>query len=248
MPAAGRYLDVLLAAAVAPGLVLLGVDSIFFRLLLEAGLFAKFILLLLLILSIVAWGVAYDKWSLYRRVERQIAGIRTDVAAMKSVDELTDLASSGYAGPLLGMVREAHQAVQRMRRHNLSTNAAIGEFQRASEKAALDSIGILEKNLVVLSTTTTVSPFLGLLGTCWGIMISFINIGQAGSASLDVVAPGIAEALIATIAGLGTAIPSLVFYNMLSNRLHKIEGEMQAFAISIVELMQREANNERARV
>ena len=77
-------------------------------------------------------------------------------------------------------------------------------------------------------------------------MISFINIGQAGSASLDVVAPGIAEALIATIAGLGTAIPSLVFYNLLSNRLHAIEGEMQAFAISIVELMQREANNERA--
>lgn len=229
----------------APGLVLLGVDSIFFRLLLEAGIFAKFILLLLLILSIVSWGVAYDKWSLFRRVERQVTGIRADIAAMKSVDELTDLATSGYAGPLLAMVREAHQSVQRMRRHNLTNQQAVGEFQRASEKAGLDSIGMMEKNLVVLSTTTTVSPFLGLLGTCWGIMISFINIGQAGSASLDVVAPGIAEALIATIAGLATAIPSLVFYNLLSNRLHKIEGEMQAFAISIVELMQR-ADNERA--
>ena len=234
-------------AVLSPGLVLLGVDSVMFRLLLEAGLFAKFILLLLLTLSIVSWGVAYDKWSLFRRVERQVLGIRADVAAMKSVDELTELASSAYAGPLLGMVREAHQSVERMRRHNITYEEAIGEFQRSSEKAAIDSIGLMEKNLVVLSTTTTVSPFLGLLGTCWGIMISFINIGQAGSASLDVVAPGIAEALIATIAGLGTAIPSLVFYNLLSNRLQKVEGELQAFSISIVELMQRAANEERAR-
>ncbi len=235
------------AAVLAPGLVLLGADNVMFRLILEAGLFAKFILLLLLILSIVSWGVGYDRWSLFRRVERQISGIRSDVAAMKSVDELTDLASSTYAGPLLGMVREAHLSVQRMRRHNITYEEAIGEFQRSSEKAAIDSIGLMEKNLVVLSTITTVSPFLGLLGTVWGIMIAFINIGIAGSAGLDVVAPGIAEALIATIAGLGTAIPSLVFYNMLANKLQKVEGQLQAFSISIVELMQRAANEERAR-
>lgn len=235
------------AAVLAPGLVLLGADNVMFRLILEAGLFAKFILLLLLILSIVSWGVGYDRWSLFRRVERQISGIRSDVAAMKSVDELADLASSTYAGPLLGMVREAHLSVQRMRRHNITYEEAIGEFQRSSEKAAIDSIGLMEKNLVILSTITTVSPFLGLLGTVWGIMIAFINIGLEGSAGLDVVAPGIAEALIATIAGLGTAIPSLVFYNMLANKLQKVEGQLQAFSISIVELMQRAANEERAR-
>ena len=93
---------------------------------------------------------------------------------------------------------------------------------------------------MVLSTTTTVSPFLGLLGTCWGIMIAFVNIGAQGSANLSVVAPGIAEALIATIAGLGTAIPALVFYNMLTNRVRALENEMESFAITVVDLLERE--------
>jgi len=116
----------------------------------------------------------------------------------------------------------------------------IADFQRASQKAMLDSLSALEKNLVLLSTTTTVSPFLGLLGTCWGIMTSFINIGAKGSANLAVVAPGIAEALIVTIAGLATAIPALVFFNMLTNRVRILESEMETFAITVVEFLERE--------
>jgi biopolymer transport protein TolQ len=220
-------------------------DSTFLRLVLEAGLFAKSILLLLLCLSVVSWGVAYDKWSLFRRVERQIRGIRAEVSAMKSAEELSDLATAGYAGPLMSIVRECHRTHQRLRQGILRPESAVGEFHRASQKAALDALGLLEKNMVVLSTATTVSPFLGLLGTCWGIMISFINIGQAGSASLDVVAPGIAEALIATIGGLGTAIPALVFYNTLTSRLRKIESEMQSFTLATAELLQREVLTER---
>jgi biopolymer transport protein TolQ len=220
-------------------------DSTFFRLILEAGLFAKLILLLLLGLSVLSWGVAFDKWSLFRRVERQIRGIRSEVAAMKSAEELSDLTASGYAGPLMSIVRECQRTYQRLRQGTLRPESAVIEFHRASQKAGLDAVGLLEKNMILLATATSVSPFLGLLGTCWGIMISFINIGQAGSASLDVVAPGIAEALIATIAGLGTAIPALVFYNTLTSRLHKIEADMQAFTIATAELLQREVQTER---
>jgi len=227
-------------AAVSPFLGLLGLDSTYMRLVLEAGLFAKFILLLLLTLSVISWGVALDKWSLFRRVESQARDIRASVARMRTVHDLTDLMTSGFAGPLMGIIRETQKVLQRFGRDVSGREYLIADFQRASEKAGLDALTLMEKNLVVLSTTTTVSPFLGLLGTCWGIMVSFINIGKAGSASLDVVAPGIAEALIATIAGLGTAIPALVFYNMLTNRLRRVEGEMQSFAISIVDLLERE--------
>jgi biopolymer transport protein TolQ len=153
--------------------------------------------------------------------------------------------TSGFAGPLMGIIRETQKVLQRFGRDVSGREYLIADFQRASEKAGLDALTLMEKNLVVLSTTTTVSPFLGLLGTCWGIMVSFINIGKAGSASLDVVAPGIAEALIATIAGLGTAIPALVFYNMLTNRLRRVEGEMQSFAISIVDLLEREIRTQK---
>ena len=233
------------AAAVSPFLGLLGLDSTYMRLVLEAGLFAKFILLLLLTLSVISWGVALDKLSLFRRVEKQARDIRSSVARMRSVHDLTDLMTSGFAGPLMGIIRETQKVLQRFGRDVSGREYLIADFQRASEKAGLDALTLMEKNLVVLSTTTTVSPFLGLLGTCWGIMVSFINIGKAGSASLDVVAPGIAEALIATIAGLGTAIPALVFYNMLTNRLRRVEGEMQSFAISIVDLLEREIRTQK---
>ncbi len=233
------------AAAVSPFLGFLALDSTYMRLVLEAGLFAKFILLLLLGLSVVSWGVALDKWSLFRRVESQARDIRASVARMRSVHDLTDLMTSGFAGPLMGIIRETQKVLQRFGRDVSGRESLIADFQRASEKAGLDALTLMEKNLVVLSTTTTVSPFLGLLGTCWGIMVAFVNIGKAGSASLDVVAPGIAEALIATIAGLGTAIPALVFYNMLTNRLRRVEGEMQSFAISIVDLLEREIRTQK---
>ncbi len=229
-----------LAAVVSPILAILAIDNTYVRLIAEAGLFAKFILLLLLFLSVFSWGVAYDKWSLYKRVEQQARDVRRAVGRMRSVHELSELATSGFSGPLMGIIRESQKVLQRLGDDVTGREYLIADFQRASEKAALDALSVLEKYLVVLSTTTTVSPFLGLLGTCWGIMISFINIGQAGSASLDVVAPGIAEALIATIAGLATAIPALVFYNTLTSRLRKLEGEMQSFAISIVDLLERE--------
>jgi biopolymer transport protein TolQ len=236
--------DVYDAAVVSPFFGALALDSTYLRLVLEAGLFAKFILFLLLCLSIISWGVALDKLSLFKKVEKQARDIRTSVVRMRSVHDLSDLVTSGFSGPLMGIIRETHKVLQRLGRDVSGREYLIVDFQRASEKAALDALTIMEKNLVILSTTTTVSPFLGLLGTCWGIMVSFVNIGQAGSASLDVVAPGIAEALVATIAGLGTAIPALVFYNMLTNRLRRVEGEMQSFAISIVDLLEREVRSQ----
>lgn len=232
------------AAVTSPILGLLALDNTYLRLVLQAGLFAKFILILLLTLSIVSWGVALDKWSLFRRVESQARDIRTSVGRMRSVHDLSELMTPGFAGPLMGIIRETQKVLQRFGRDVSGREYLIADFQRASEKAGLEALNLMEKNLVVLSTTTTVSPFLGLLGTCWGIMVSFVNIGQAGSASLDVVAPGIAEALIATIAGLGTAIPALVFFNMLTNRLRRVEGEMQSFAISIVDLLEREVRTQ----
>jgi biopolymer transport protein TolQ len=91
-------------------------------------------------------------------------------------------------------------------------------------QTALDNeVSHLSGGLTFLSTTTTISPFLGLMGTVWGVMYTFLGIGQTGSAELAVVAPGIAEALIATIAGLLVAIPALVCNNHLSARLAKIE-------------------------
>jgi biopolymer transport protein TolQ len=91
--------------------------------------------------------------------------------------------------------------------------------QRAMDRAANDEVASLERHVGFLATTGNVSPFIGLMGTVWGVMAAFVNIGAQGSASLVVVAPGIAEALIATIAGLAAAIPAVIGYNHCLGRL-----------------------------
>jgi biopolymer transport protein TolQ len=94
-------------------------------------------------------------------------------------------------------------------------------------ETAVDSeLSQLESGLPFLATVTTVSPFLGLLGTVWGVMVAFLGISQSGSADLSVVAPGIAEALITTVAGLAVAIPAVLCHNFLVARLRLIEDDL----------------------
>jgi biopolymer transport protein TolQ len=167
---------------------------------------------------------------------------------MRGVHELFGLLDQGYSGPLMTILRESRKALQRMGDEMVGGREyLIADVQRACQKAIIDSLHQLEKNLVVLSTVTTASPFIGLLGTCWGIMDAFMGIGETGSANLSVVAPGIAEALIVTIAGLGTAIPALVFYNMLTNRVRALENEMESFAITVVDFLEREVRAQQVR-
>src|SRR5206468_9370389 len=99
--------------------------------------------------------------------------------------------------------------------------------QRAMDRAANEETALLERHVGFLATTGSVSPFIGLMGTVWGVMAAFLNIGAQGSASLVVVAPGIAEALIATIAGLGAAIPAVVGYNHCLGRLRELSAGTQ---------------------
>jgi biopolymer transport protein TolQ len=95
----------------------------------------------------------------------------------------------------------------------------------------------MERYLILLATVASASPFLGLLATVWGIMHSFLSMGVGGAASIDVVGPGIAEALVGTIAGLGAAIPALVGYNMYVRRVQKKEAEIDLFISRVAEYM-----------
>ncbi|PIE75952.1 hypothetical protein CSA17_04825, partial [bacterium DOLJORAL78_65_58] len=99
-------------------------------------------------------------------------------------------------------------------------------IRRASERVSYLEIENLERYLILLSTAVTISPFLGLLGTVWGIMSSFYDMSAMQSANLTVVAPGIAEALTTTIAGLATAIPAVIFYNMLVRKIDLVGNEL----------------------
>jgi biopolymer transport protein TolQ len=117
--------------------------------------------------------------------------------------------------------------------------SGIDNVSRSLRKATAGQEEKLERNLSFLATTASVTPFIGLFGTVWGIMIAFKNIGQTGSTSLDVVAPGISEALITTAIGLAVAIPAVVGYNYLQGRIKVLVGEIEGFYYDFLNIVQR---------
>ena len=112
-------------------------------------------------------------------------------------------------------------------------------MDRSLMRASVVEVNKLESRIGFLATTASSAPFVGLLGTVWGIIIAFERIGQTGSSNLAAVGPGIAEALIATAAGLFAAIPAVWFYNYLSNRVKLMASEMDDFSMEFLNIAER---------
>ncbi len=119
------------------------------------------------------------------------------------------------------------------------TVKSLESLSRSLARAATVEVTRLERRLSFLATTASVTPFMGLFGTVWGIMTAFDDIGRMGSANLAVVAPGISEALITTAAGLGAAIPAAVFFNYYSSRVRVLTAMMDDFAMEFLNIVER---------
>ncbi len=181
--------------------------------------FGKLILFLLLVASVISWAIYIDKTRTLMRVTRGHAAFweyceRWLAGQATRRDFLAWCGSNGDL-PLCNVMTEASGARD------------LEGVRRACERASYLEIEHLERYIVILSTTVTVAPFMGLLGTVWGIMTSFWSMASMHSANLTVVAPGIAEALITTVAGLAAAIPAVVFYNLLIRRLDLVTNELE---------------------
>lgn len=188
-------------------------------LLADTTFFGKFILLVLLVLSVVSWAVMVEK-------ARHLTRIRN--GHLRFWEELENWLEGKLRGEDLRRWCdervELPLANQFLETYGLEQAPSV---RRASERIAYLEIERLEKYLMLLSTAVTISPFLGLLGTVWGIMTSFWDMASLQSANLTVVAPGIAEALVTTIAGLATAIPAVIFYNSLVRKIDMVGNEME---------------------
>jgi biopolymer transport protein TolQ len=118
------------------------------------------------------------------------------------------------------------------------------DLVRLFDSVATQEVLKLEKSLSFLATAGSVSPFFGLFGTVWGVMSAFLAIGFTGSADLSVVAPGIAEALITTVAGLGAAIPAVMAYNYFVSKLKRLSSELEIFYANLIEALARKEAHE----
>lgn len=189
-----------------------------FELINTATFFGKFILLLLLVMSVLSWAVFIDKARLLNRVRKGHLQFweRCDawLAGDSTRRDLDGWCRAHGDLPLTALLNE------------VGTGRDAGAVSRISERVTYQEIEHLERYIILLSTTVTVAPFLGLLGTVWGIMAAFWAMASMHSANLTVVAPGIAEALITTVAGLGAAIPAVIFYNLLVRKVDLVANEL----------------------
>ena len=210
----------LLIAAGAPALGVGPAGSIP-ALVAKASPFSKAVLALLVGLSVYSWAVMWDRLRLYSRVRMQDARF---LQAFRGGDG-KDLRAAAMQTPLSVMAKAAMAGQKASEQHTADAVGPAARFelvQRAMDRTSDEAVNNLERHVSFLATTGSVAPFIGLMGTVWGVMVSFVNIGAQGSATLVVVAPGIAEALIATIAGLAAAIPSVIGYNHCLGKLREI--------------------------
>jgi biopolymer transport protein TolQ len=221
------------------------------ELVLSAGPIAKVVLSILALFSIICWALIVEKWWEFRRIRRdshRFIRVFRDArrfsvvygAAKKyresPLAQLYLAAGQELAGSLGGVeivdrvLEESDEGVPPER---------LDAINRAMRRAASSEVARMERYLPFLATTASSAPFIGLFGTVWGIMTSFQSIGAQGSANLAVVAPGISEALIATAAGLGAAIPAVMGYNYFVNRVKHWAVEMDGFALELLNVFSR---------
>jgi len=222
-------------------------------LVIQSDLFSKFILLALLALSILSWSITLNKYWQFRSFHRDYHRLIDLLRPNADLAMIYAKAVKNHPGPVSRVFEEGQVTLATAFNGQSATKTRAGEPAASNQsKRSVDpalagqpitgnhtlerdltmrletatdiELSQLEAGLSSLATITTVSPFIGLLGTVWGIMNSFIGISSSGgNADLSIVAPGIAEALIATVAGLAVAIPAVLCHNWLSTRLRKIE-------------------------
>ncbi|MGE3538452.1 MAG: MotA/TolQ/ExbB proton channel family protein [Candidatus Tectimicrobiota bacterium] len=208
-----------------------------------------FVLFALGLASIVCWAIIVHKMRLLRKTRRDNANF---LQVFRTSNDLAFIAAAARRftfSPLAHLFRVAHQYLEAPMPSNgrrtliepelLTVTAATMErVRQALQPSQAEEIDRLEQGLAFLGTTASVAPFVGLFGTVWGIMQSFHAIGQGGGATLSVVGPGIADALIATAIGLAAAIPSVIAYNHYLHRIRRLDGEMSSFTEELVQLFE----------
>ncbi len=211
----------------------------------NASLLVQLVMLLLLIASLVSWALIYRKWQMLRGAwteavtfeKRFWSGIDL-VELYKQIVKRRDELSGASALFEAGFAEFA-----RLRKQGVEPEFIVEGAQRSMRVTLRREIDRLEGNLAFLATVGSTSPYVGLFGTVWGIMNSFRALGTAQHATLSMVAPGIAEALIATAMGLFAAIPAVIAYNRYSNDLDRLESRFDAFLEEFTTLLQRQAHN-----
>jgi biopolymer transport protein TolQ len=208
---------------------------------LDASPVVQAVLVLLMIASVASWTVIFGKSRVISQSRRQADQFET---AFWSGGDLASLYRSietkGRAGTGMQSIFESgFGEFSRLRQQGIPTDQLLEGARRAMRGSQMREIDRLERNLAMLATVGSTSPYVGLFGTVWGIMSAFHNLGNVQQATLAAVAPGIAEALIATAIGLFAAIPAVVAYNRFADQVSRLEMRFDTFVEEFSTILQR---------
>ena len=203
-----------------------------FEIVLGAPLVVKFVMALLVFLSIWTWAIIVSKILLISRATREAAAFESSFWSGGNLDELYEKVGQNPKDPMQA-VFAARMREWRRTPAGLPSGSALSIAQRIDRAMMLTvarELGRMETQMIVLASIGTAAPFIGLFGTVWGVMNSFLGIAAAGNTTLAVVAPGIAEALLATALGLVAAIPASIAYNSFTTDLARYAGRLEDFS------------------
>lgn len=214
----------------------------------QADFVVKGVILLLLFFSVWSWAIIFDKYLRFKTLRLLSSRFEKEFWSSGAIDKFYEKVKKRGNHPLVHIFTAAMEEWYKSRKGTASVDASlrIGVSERVSQMMTIArhrEIEKLERGLSFLATVGSAAPFIGLFGTVWGIMNSFTSIALSKNTTLAVVAPGIAEALLATAIGLFAAIPAVVGYNKFSGELDRFIGRMEDFSTEFITLLSRQLDN-----
>jgi biopolymer transport protein TolQ len=221
----------------------------------NASLMVQFVLLLLLFFSVTSWAIIIIKYKYIKRAYKESALFAELFWKSRDLSNAYRQAKELEGSPVARIFRIGYVELKKISQANQPLNsgqpqekkaslssrfAGMDNIKRALRRAINTETTRMSQMVPFLATTGNTTPFIGLFGTVWGIMSSFHGIGLRGSASLSVVAPGISEALVATAAGLGVAIPAVIAFNYFMQKIRILESELQSFSADFLNIVERD--------
>ncbi len=212
-------------------------------LVLEADFVVQLVLFALIGMSIACWAIILNKWNVVRRAGVQSADFVEMFWKAQRLDQVYERTGRYPRAPVAEVFKAGYIELSKLTSGEDASGAmdlGLSEnIERALRRTTNTELAQLERRISFLATTGSTAPFIGLFGTVWGILRAFQKIGATGTASIQVVGPDIAHALVATAVGLLAAIPAVMAYNYFTSRIRTIAGEMDAFSSDFLNIVKR---------
>lgn len=212
------------------------------QLMLNASWVVQAVVLLLILMSVVSWAAIFRKLTTLKRVRAKNEDFERDFWSGTNLNDLYSAATQNarQGGPMERIFASGMREYQKLRERRITDAGALLDGARRAMRASFQrELDVLESNLSFLGTVGSVAPYVGLFGTVWGIMHAFTGLAALTQVTLATVAPGIAEALVATAIGLFAAIPAVVGYNRFAHDIDRVANGMETFMEEFSNILQR---------